>query len=156
VSASATTAALQTTFGSSASAKSGSSNGSTTNQILHDQATSLAKELSVDEKILVQLKLFRKGTEKSLTTLNASSANIGKNTANIDKNAADTLVPLNSIATDNKLLVESYPDPGHFGVNLPQNGGLMQRTLDVLDSFCIDAQVSQYGKGGDPQPVLGC
>jgi TolA-binding protein len=152
VSATATSAVLQMALGSSASAKAGGSSGNVTHQI----SQNVAAELSVDQQILAQLKTFRKHTESSLAKLNTSTAKVNQHTANIDKSTGDALVPLNSIAKDNVLLVESYPDPNHYAVSLPQNGGLIPRTLDVLDHFCSDAQITQYGNGSDPGTVIGC
>jgi hypothetical protein len=153
VSAAATTAVMQMALSSSASAKAGGGSSSTTS---HQIAHSFQKELSVDEQILSQVKTLRQHTETQLGKLNASTTSVEKNTAKIDKSTAGALVPLNQIAKDNALLVESYPDPGHYGVLLPQNSGLIQRTLNVVDSLCIDAQVSHYGNGGDPGDVGGC
>ncbi|MEA2448946.1 MAG: hypothetical protein QOG63_878 [Thermoleophilaceae bacterium] len=156
VSATATSAVLQMALGSSASAKAGGSSGQSGQSVNHQINQNLQAELSVDQQILSQVKTFRKHTDTALAKLNTSTADVDQHASNIDKSTAGALVPLNSIAKDNVLLVESYPDPNHFAVNLPQNGGLIPRTLDVLDHFCADAQISQYGNGSEPATAIGC
>jgi hypothetical protein len=138
VSVSAVTTVLQTTLRTSASAASGTSGAPTAQQLNHD----IQMTLDVKEQILVQLKASRKKTEASLASLKTSAGNAGNHTVNIDKDAADTLVPLSSMAADGKLLTESAP-PGYDLT--PGLNGLSERVLAVAHALCVDAEQTQWG-----------
>jgi hypothetical protein len=153
VSASATTALIQLSFGDVAGAAKPPAN-TTTNQQLHLQTTVAQKQLSTEEKILSQLKTFRTHTETSLATLNSNTTKIAASSANIDQHGSDALTPLNSLAADGHLLVDSAP--GGFQV-AGTFSGFIPKLLSVNDSLCRGAQLTAFGNNPDePNPSFGC